>query len=79
MKRFGSLFAAVLVASMITGCADEGIKEGMPTEPSPPNGQPPGFKEMMERDAAKMKLKAQHGAPEESKKAAAAAAAEKTP
>jgi len=78
MKRFGSLFAAVLVASMITGCGDEGIKEGMSTDTPPPNGQPPGFKEQMERDAAKMKLKGQHGPPEESKKAAAAAA-EKTP
>ena len=74
MKRLGVLFSAVLVAFLISGCGDEGIKEGMSTEPGLPNGQPPGFKEMMERDAAKMKMPGK--APEESKKAAAAAAAE---
>jgi len=75
MKRLGVLFSAVLVASLISGCGDEGIKEGMSTEPGLPNGQPPGFKEQMERDAKNMQLKGKTGPPPEAKKAAAAAAA----
>lgn len=75
MKRLGAFLGAVLVASVITGCGEEGIKEGTSTDPGLPTGQPPGFKEQMERDAGKMKMGG--GPPAESKKAAAAAAAEK--
>jgi hypothetical protein len=76
MKRFGAFFSAVLVASIIVGCGDDGIKEGMPTEDD--SGPiPKSMREMMEKDAAKMKMKGMSGPPAESKKAAAAAAAEK--
>ena len=75
MKRLGAFFSAVLLASLISGCGDEGIKEGMSTEPGLPNGQPPGFKEMMERDAKNMQLKGKTGPSAESKKAKEAGAA----
>lgn len=75
MKRLGALFSAVLMASLVSGCTDSGIKEGMSTEDALPTGQPPGFKEMMERDAAKMQMKGKTGPPAESKKVAAEAAA----
>jgi hypothetical protein len=73
MKRLGAFFSVVFLASMISGCTDSGIQEGMSTDPVPENNIPPGFKAQMERDAAKMKMKAPTA---ESKKAAAAAAAE---
>jgi hypothetical protein len=72
MKRLGAFIGAVLLASVVSGCTDAGIKEGMSTEDALPTGQPKGFKEMMERDAAKMKMQGKTGPPEESKKAAAA-------
>jgi hypothetical protein len=77
MKRLGAFFSAVLLASMISGCTDTGIKEGISTEDITPDGNPKGFREMMEKDAAKMQLKGKTGPPEDSKKAAAAGAAEK--
>jgi hypothetical protein len=75
MKRFGAFCSAILLAFAFIGCGDDGIKEGTSTEPGLPNGQPPGFKEMMERDAKNMQLKGQKGPTPEAKKAAAAAAA----
>lgn len=56
MKRFGIGLAAVFLASVIAGC-DSGIKEGPSNEPATPTGQPPGFREMMEKDAKNMQLK----------------------
>ena len=80
MKRLGALFAAVCLAFLISGCTDAGIKEGTSTEPGLPTGQPPGFKEQMERDGGKMSNKG--GRPADAQKAieagkAGAAEAEK--
>jgi hypothetical protein len=72
MKRLGALFAAVCLAFLISGCTDAGIKEGTSTEPGLPTGQPPGFKEQMERDGGKMSNKG--GRPAEAKVAAEKAA-----
>jgi hypothetical protein len=72
MKRLGAFFSAVLLASVISGCTDAGIKEGMSTETPTPTGQPPGFKEIMERDGGKMSNKG--GVPADAKKRAAEAA-----
>ena len=74
MKRLGAFLSVVFLASMISGCTDAGIQEGMSTEDAQPNGQPKGFKEMMEKDAAKMQMKGKKGPPEQVKKAEAAGA-----
>jgi hypothetical protein len=79
MKRLGALFAAVLVAFVISGCGESGIQEGTPPDAGKESAIPPGFKEQMERDAAKMQMK---GKPADAQKAieagkAGAAEAEK--
>jgi len=57
MKRFGVVLASAFVASAIAGCGGGGIKEGASTEPPPPAGQPPGFQDLMQKNAGQMKLK----------------------
>jgi hypothetical protein len=76
MKRLGAFFSAVLLASLISGCTDSGIQEGMSTDPVPENNITPSMKKMMEENAAKMQMKGKTGPPAESKKAAEAAKAE---
>jgi len=58
MKRFFASLAPVYVAFMIAGC-DGGLKEGMSTDPAPADGQPPGFKELMQGNDKQIYLKKQ--------------------
>jgi hypothetical protein len=57
MKRFGALLASCYVAAAIAGCGG-GLEEGLPTKvETAAGGVPPGFKEMMEQQSKKMKMK----------------------
>jgi len=57
MKRIGSLLTSALVACAIAGCGGGGIQEGVTTENATASGAPPGFKELMEKNAKDMQLK----------------------
>jgi hypothetical protein len=57
MKRFGVLLTFAFAFSLFAGCDSGGIKEGMSDEPPPPSGQPPGFADMMGKNAKNMQLK----------------------
>jgi hypothetical protein len=56
MNRIGLLVPAALLTVALVGC-DGGMKEGM-NQPEPgQSAQPPGFEDMMKKNAEKMQLK----------------------
>ena len=56
MKRIGLLFGSALLMALVAGC-DSGLKEGPPDATSASGPQTSSFKEMMEKQAEKMKMK----------------------
>lgn len=57
MKRFATLFATALVASVLAGCDGGGIQEGAGKEDGPATGITDGMRKTMQEQADKMKMK----------------------
>jgi len=58
MNRFGFVLASALLTCVLNGCGGGGIEEGVSTTgPTDEGGAPKGFREMMLKDADKMKMK----------------------
>lgn len=57
MKRFATLFATALVASVLAGCDGGGIQEGTGDSKDAPGGVTDSMRKTMEEQAGKMKMK----------------------